>query len=363
MSERAPLPPRIIPLAGRWAGNQKQIKHALAEQSNAKTTHYFSIGRQVPEGSIHVNKQPGMIFCETRGYAKNLGIQLTFHHNPEPMNLFFKICSLHQLNLLELTGVANPYKEASELAAALFYTTEFQVPGQRVRCYVIGEGKRPCLSRLICAAQPGWSIISADPLTSQSLADSNDPPSQKAGQVEYRAQRDDELDLSDLTPESGHGWDSVIIVGLHSHNDMKSFWNRIPSSLHRLMIAIPCCQNCPKPESAEFFVYPFREPSIQSPKRTVHIWVNSNGNVSDQEQRVTPSLRLRAVFDHLGCSRPKRAQEMELNQNKGNCHQVSEEILHRPPHCFRALLLLLSLSLMVFVTMVYFRISVLKLGE
>jgi hypothetical protein len=83
-----------------------------------------------------------------------------------------------------------------------------------VRCYVLGEGKRPTVSFPLSKVVD-WEIVSIDPIIAAGTGVRDG--------VAYITQHDYDVPLADCAE-----FDAVAVVAVHSHNDMAAFWARLP---------------------------------------------------------------------------------------------------------------------------------------
>ena len=156
---------------------------------------------------------------------------------------------------LELFAGRGIAKEMSEAAAGIYYARKFEYQG-KIRCYVIGEGNTPRISYILAHARPDWNIISVDPELKSSYSYLTVPSNLKLLGI-----YDTELDLSDQ-----NDYDSVVIVGIHSHNNMLHFWNRIVRP--KLLVALPCCV---KIQLSDPYLK-VGHPGVLSAKNTLYVW-------------------------------------------------------------------------------------------
>ncbi len=186
----------------------------------------------------------------------NVGINMT-----SLLNYMLRICQKHNIPT-HLFGTRDPSKEITEVGAAIYHAMRFEYLGN-VRCYIIGEGKRPVVSYILSRIT-NWNIVTIDPIL--------EPPIDPLTNVTICSKLDTEVDISDHDQ-----YDSVVIIGVHSHNQMDVFWKKIIKP--KILIWIPCCQEISIPDP--FF---YRETqSILSPKNKVWIWkkgdfVEKHGN-------------------------------------------------------------------------------------
>lgn len=156
---------------------------------------------------------------------------------------------------IELYGSKNTCKEMSEASTGIYYARKFSFMG-KVRCYVIGEGNTPRVSYVLAHIRPEWDIISVDPELKTGYEYLTIP-----GNLKLQSILDTELDLSDQ-----NDYDSVVIIGIHSHNNMKHFWNRIVRP--KLLITLPCCV---KTDLSDPYLK-VEHDGVLSAKNTIYIW-------------------------------------------------------------------------------------------
>jgi len=197
-------------------------------RSNYIINRAIIVGKDVEK--VELEEDDTSIYVERR---KNNIVVLTQEktYNHRVSNFVLRIIGKHNLNIIELFGQADPLKEISEVGAIIYYSKMLSKKFRgKVCCYVIGEGKRPCISRLLHLEFPELHIVSIDPLINISDKDINN-----VNNVEYHSKYDTEVDTSNYV-----NYDTIFILGLHSHNNMTDFWNRFIYK-NKFLINIPCC--------------------------------------------------------------------------------------------------------------------------
>ncbi len=190
---------------------------------------------------------------------------------------------------LSTFGKNKKTKEISEAGAGIYYATSFELEGS-VRCYVIGEGKVPRIS-LILSKITEWDIVSVDPLI---------PRTEIRDGVSYISNYDSSLDVSDQT-----NFNNIVIIGVHSHNRMKAFYDKITTP-NKLLVAIPCCVpvNIPNP------TYDFHCPGIMSGKNKVLIYSEPYKTIRQltDPQWEVPDTKLTKIHEKSNKHTNKRAK-------------------------------------------------------
>jgi hypothetical protein len=126
----------------------------------------------------------------------------------------------------ELFGTHNIVKEITESSSVLRYINQFKIDG-KILCYVVGEGNTPRVSYILSLLHPDWMIVSMDPEMNLSWVHTM-PNLLLLRMYDYDV---------NLYP---HVWfDRVIVTGVHSHNDMATFYDQINKP--KLLVALPCC--------------------------------------------------------------------------------------------------------------------------
>lgn len=154
-----------------------------------------------------------------------INIETTITVNPFLLDYMLLYMKQYDISL-DLFGNRNISKEMSEAGAGIYYARKYQYPG-KTRCYVIGEGQKPRVS-IVLSSVTNWDIVSIDPLIDV-ISNKNFNTN-----IQFISDYDYNVDVSDQ-----HQFDSVIIIGVHSHNNMKKFWKRIDRP--KLLVYIPCC--------------------------------------------------------------------------------------------------------------------------
>ena len=139
------------------------------------------------------------------------------------------------ISIVKLFGKRDISKEISEAAPIFHQLEHFDIPPQTL-CYVIGEGTLPKISYLIARLNPTWTVISCDPEMTQV---SYTLPSN----LILHAKFDYDLDVS-----AQDQFKNVVIIGVHSHNEMRDFLNRITRP-NVLLLALYCCVTIKIPEA------------------------------------------------------------------------------------------------------------------
>jgi hypothetical protein len=156
---------------------------------------------------------------------------------------------------LSIFGTRNVTKEISEASAGIYYATSFAIIGT-TKCYVIGEGTTPRISWILGKLHPEWDIVSIDPLI-RAMGSTD---------VTYIADYDYNVDISDY-----QAYENVVIIGIHSHNKMRDFYENIQSK-NKLLIAMPCCVKLRIPSSHAKPTYNFICPGVFSGCNRIFIY-------------------------------------------------------------------------------------------
>lgn len=192
--------------------------------------------------------QDNGIFCEMTCSKINIGIN--YGIDRRLLNNYIILFS--KLNIdFSLFGNKDPSKEITEVAAGIKQIRRFNIPG-KVRCYIIGEGKFPVISTIL-SRLTDWNIVSMDPILDCNYT---------IERVQLLKLHDYDVDLSDHV-----NFDSIVIVGIHSHNDMTNFCRNITKP--KLVILIQCCMPLPIIDSDYELI---EEEGILSGKNMVHVW-------------------------------------------------------------------------------------------
>ena len=105
---------------------------------------------------------------------------------------------------------------------------------KRVVAIVPGDGCRPYTSSALLLQVPqSWVCYSVDPLlaSGKALAVARDQP--RLTLVPALLEDFTLPDLADV--------DAVVILAVHSHAPLQSFWTKLPDTLQRVCVSIPCC--------------------------------------------------------------------------------------------------------------------------
>lgn len=155
---------------------------------------------------------------------------------------------------IDIFGKKRTTKEISEAGAGLYYSTSFETNDTSTRCYVVGEGKFPKISMLLSKLKPEWDIISIDPIIPKDAKyDCN---------VTFISDYDYNVSLDDQ-----NNFENIVIIGVHSHNDMKNFYKKITVD-KKVLVVIPCCV----PVRLKSPQHSFECTGIVSAKNKVLIW-------------------------------------------------------------------------------------------
>jgi hypothetical protein len=157
-------------------------------------------------------------------------------HDESIVNYVLNLLTKYDISPIHLFGVHNPIKEMSESGSVLQYHDSFNFSGSVV-CYVVGEGVTPRVSYLLALMHPDWMIVSMDPMLDMGWRLPLD-------NLLLLRMFDYEVDLSPCK-----WFDRVICMGVHSHNDMAAFYNKIMKP--KLLIALPCCVSIDLPNPYE----------------------------------------------------------------------------------------------------------------
>ena len=202
-------------LSSRTLRTNEVIRRAIVVGKNVDTTSVT-----IDNTEINVEQKPNSIVITTQEST------CTFNM----CNFMLRFLGRHSLNPIELFGSKNPMKEMSEVGAAIYHTKVLQPKfGNKVCCYIIGEGKRPCISRIIQIMHPEWTVVTIDPILDPNFIQQANLP------IQYHCCLDTEVDTSSYS-----NFDTILMIGVHSHNNMTDFWNRF-QNISKFLINIPCC--------------------------------------------------------------------------------------------------------------------------
>ena len=147
--------------------------------------------------------------------SKKVRVRVHVPHDPFLLDYMLALTEEHGVRIGEIYGTVHTSKELTEAGAALRHATNFEVDGgETVRCYVVGEGKNPTVS-LLLRKLTEWDIVSIDPILAggSGVRDGGT----------YVADFDYNVDV-----ESDRArFDAVVVIGVHSHNDMDAFYRRV----------------------------------------------------------------------------------------------------------------------------------------
>ena len=193
----------------------------------------------------HYQKYQTIYFCKiekrmSKGEISNATVSL----NGETLNINIRRRQIYEklikdlvsipISIVQLFGKRDISKEISEAAPIFHQLEHFDIPPQTL-CYVIGEGTLPKISYLIARLNPTWIVISCDPEMTQ--VSYTLPPN-----LQLHAKFDYDLDVNDQ-----YQFENVVIIGVHSHNEMRDFLNRITRP-NVLLLALYCCVTIKIPE-------------------------------------------------------------------------------------------------------------------
>jgi len=208
------------------------------------------------KGNFNISAEKGYTKFELNmrqnGKTNPFTVKIKEYYNPRPLDKCIKLISEHNLNFIELFGTRNPMKEFSEVACGIHYSTGFSTTDD-VRCYIIGEGINLCASKLISYLKPHWDIVTIDPLLPKDL--------HKINNITVLALHDYDVDVADHI-----NFSNIVILGVHSHNNMRKFVEKI--TMPTLLINLVCCEY---PEMDNWYAR-FCDPAIVGGCNEIFIW-------------------------------------------------------------------------------------------
>lgn len=196
----------------------------------------------------------------------------------------------HEAAILLAAGLFPNTKEITESASA-FHAALRHLPShvsrrtRTVRCFAIGDGKRPLTGALV-ATQTGWTVHSVDPRLEHHYMDhwfdknlKNTP--RWRPRLHCHNKRAEDLDLASVASDPSD--ELYIILAVHSHANLDWFQQRLRA--HRpnvpiLVVAIPCCVPQDITDQDYFLIEDADDELIlESPKRRVIV-----GYIAQQQQ-------------------------------------------------------------------------------
>ena len=111
---------------------------------------------------------------------------------------------------------------------------------QKVAAFIPRDGCRPCTAAALLLQVPTtWTAFSIDPALASGKAAAllTDQPRLHLVPSTLEMLTLDEPPLCDVMAAA----DAVVVLAVHSHAPLQSFWSRLPSSVLRVCVSIPCC--------------------------------------------------------------------------------------------------------------------------
>ena len=164
----------------------------------------------------------------------------------------------------ELTENFAPAFHLIQFLNSLENEEKYSVNNEKILCINVGDGKNP-KSAIVFSALTRWKVLSVDPLMEENWINQIEFDNLKCISSFVEGLIFDQI-CSQIV-------DLIIIVGVHCHADLNSFFHKISSSLHlpTLLYSIPCCipefQNLDFPPRLDF-----KDQGIISKKNQVFIW-------------------------------------------------------------------------------------------
>ena len=143
------------------------------------------------------------------------------------------------------TNHAKEISESFGATKALFdYDQKYQLNlrkgNKKVVVFVPGDGCKPYTSAALLLQTPqSWTCISIDPAlkTNKTVTiDQNEP------RLCIQPIALEEMDLTEPSIANRlNEADAIVVLAVHSHAPLQSFWSKLPANKLRICVSIPCC--------------------------------------------------------------------------------------------------------------------------
>lgn len=168
-------------------------------------------------------------------------------------------------------------KEISESFASVHALLDYdrrhrlQLRSKRVFVFVPGDGHRPYTAgTLLLQAPPSWLVWSIDPLLrhkGHKGLGKADALAESQPRLRIVPQLLEEFDLPNFAQ-----CDAVVVLAVHSHAPLLSFWASLPTHIPKICVTIPCCKDYGWLADTDLQVS-FVDDEIASPKaKTVYVY-------------------------------------------------------------------------------------------
>jgi hypothetical protein len=187
------------------------------------------------------------------------------------INGLFRLIGRCEKNLMPLFGKNDPMKELQETSVALYYIKsvlshnkkyfEMASPDNTVViCH--GDGITPRTGAVFAYQFPEWQVYSVDPMMQKEYTKNNLFPN-------LTCFNDYTQNVKFATKDK-----LVILVGVHSHADIKQLWETCSDAKARITYSNPCCGGFEwKPHDKEPYVNR-EETTICTVKNKIYVWLD-----------------------------------------------------------------------------------------
>ncbi|KNC80646.1 hypothetical protein SARC_06999 [Sphaeroforma arctica JP610] len=129
-----------------------------------------------------------------------------------------------------------------------------------VDVFVLGDGKRPLCAGCMHEALPDtWIYHSIDPIMDASIV--------YRPRISVYKKFSESFEIDSNIRSTA---EAVVVIACHSHAPLQEFWDRLPSTVTKIAVAMPCCADYS--ELKEDPVFEFDDFEVYSPKRRICVY-------------------------------------------------------------------------------------------
>ncbi|XWV25159.1 hypothetical protein QJ856_gp0613 [Tupanvirus deep ocean] len=178
---------------------------------------------------------------------------------------------------LAVYGKKQPTKEICESIAAITHTRRYcsdLLDNSNVLCFAVADGIAP-RTGILLAKLTKWNVHSIDPIMGNTWIKNGENSLLLPNLVCHKAMLEviDESIISSMS-----NIDAVVVVGVHSHADLNSFWLKLKAQVPGkpiFLLSIPCCKEFEHYIKDTPPLFDIEDVGIPSPKNRVMAWTHN----------------------------------------------------------------------------------------
>lgn len=170
---------------------------------------------------------------------------------------------------------------------------------KKVVVFVPGDGCKPYTSAALLLQTPqSWTCISIDPAlkTNKTVTiDQNEP------RLCIQPIALEEMDLTEPSIANRlNEADAIVVLAVHSHAPLQSFWSKLPANKLRICVSVPCCGDYGW-LSTNDLKEKYMDHEIESQANTILVYTRkkSGENIHTCTHEHTKHVRIKKIYNTL----------------------------------------------------------------